>query len=204
VRRWIYIVSTILLSSCGYRYTSEDSFLSLSKVRIAVPYIPGDADAIFNNELVYQLAASGHFHCVTSDADYILQAIILSDTQSRIGFRYDRDNVSGSLEKNLLGVEDRRSVKAEISFIEAGSGKIVIGPIEVSSDVDYDYTDPGSPDDLLYTSPYGHSLSIMQFSLGQLDSYEGAYDSTSRGVFTRLAEKITEGLIQKLMDSSQN
>lgn len=204
MRQWIYILSTIFLSSCGYRYTSEDSLISLGKVRVAVPYIPGDADAIFNNELVYKLVASGHFLCVTSDADYILQTIILSDTQSRIGFRYDRDNVSGSLEKNLLGVEDRRTVKAEISFIEVGSGRIVIGPIEISSDADYDYTDPGSPDDLLYNSPSGSSLSIMQFSLGQLDSYEGAYDSTARGVYASLAEKITEGLIQKLMDSSQN
>jgi hypothetical protein len=44
----------------------------------------------------------------------------------------------------------------------------------------------------------------MQFSLGQLDSYEGAYDSTSREVFRKLAEKITEGLVQKLLDTSEN
>jgi hypothetical protein len=176
----------------------------MGTVRVTVPYIPGDANATFNNELVYQLGASGHFVCVPSDGDYILQAAIISDTQSRIGFRYDRDNVSGSLEKNLLGVEDRRAVKAEISFIEAGSGKVVIGPLEVSSDVDYDYTDPGSPRDLLYTPSSGASVSVMQFSLGQLDSYEGAYDSTSREVFRKLAEKITEGLVQKLLDTSEN
>jgi hypothetical protein len=44
----------------------------------------------------------------------------------------------------------------------------------------------------------------MQFSLGQLDSYEGAYDSVSRTLFRKLAEKITEGLIQKLLEISED
>jgi hypothetical protein len=204
VKQWFYLAAAILLSSCGYRYSPEDSELSNGPVSISVPYIPGDADAIFNNELVYQLGASGQFVCVSSGGDYVLQTKIISDTQSRIGFRYDRDNVEGSLEKNLLGVEDRRVVKAEIVFIEAASGKILMGPVEVSSDVDYDYTDPGSPRDLLFNSPSGSSMSIMQFSLGQLDSYEGAYDSASKGVYRKLAEKITEGLIQKLLDTPNN
>lgn len=204
MRYWLYLVGISILSSCGYRYTSEDSVISAGSIRITVPYIPGDSDAVFNNELVYQLGASGHFLCVPAAGDYILQASIISDTQSRIGFRYDRDNVQGSLEKNLLGVEDRRAVKAEITLIEVGSGKILIGPVEVSSDVDYDYTVPGSPTDLLFNSSSGHSVSIMEFSLGQLDSYEGAYDSSSREVFRKLAEKITEGLVQKLLETSEN
>ena len=199
VRQWFYVLTAIVLSSCGYRYTSEDAVVPAATIRVTVPYISGDVEAIFNNELVYQLSASGHFVCVPANGDYILQTTIVSDTQSRIGFRYDTDNVRGSLEKNLLGVEDRRSVKAEIVLIEAGSGKIVIGPVEVFSDVDYDYTDPGSPRDLLY-----NSSSIMQFSLGQLDSYEGAFDSSSRNVFRKLAEKITEGLIQKLLETAEN
>ncbi len=204
MRQSLYLLCAIFLSSCGYRYTAEEAVISTGSISVSVPYIPGDVDAIFNNELVYQLGASGHFLCVPTGGDYILQAKILSDTQSRIGFRYDRDNVKGSLEKNLLGVEDRRAIKAEITFIEVVSGKIVIGPVEVSSDVDYDYTDPGSPRDLLFNSSSGSSMSIMQFSLGQLDSYEGANDSTSRGVFRKLAGKITEGLIQKLLESSEN
>ena len=204
MRQSLYLLTAVILSSCEYRYTSEDSVVSSNAVRVTVPYIPGDADAIFNNELVYQMSASGHFLCVPSDGDYILRTVILSDTKSRIGFRYDRDNVLGSLEKNLLGVEDRRSIKVEITFKEAGSGKIVFGPVEVSSDADYDYTDPGSPRDLLFTSSSGNSLPIMQFSLGQLDSYEGAYDSVSRTLFRKLAEKITEGLIQKLLEISED
>ncbi|MBU6149765.1 MAG: hypothetical protein KGQ54_06185, partial [Verrucomicrobia bacterium] len=120
MKRSIYLLGVILLSSCGgYRYTLEDSELNTGAASISVPYIPGDADAIFNNELVYQLGASGHFVCVASGGDYVLQTKILSDTQSRIGFRYDRDNVQGSLEKNLLGIEDRRVIKAEITFVEA-------------------------------------------------------------------------------------
>ena len=191
--------SFFALSSCGYRYVSQD-YSNAKPVSITIPYILGDPDAIFNNELVYQLSSSGHFVCVQTDGDYILQATVLSDTQSRIGFRYDRDNVSGALEKNLLGVEDRRSVAVRVTVIESGSNKEVLGPFEMSANVDYDYIDPGSPKDLVFSKLSGFSESIIQFSLGQLDSYEGAYDDTSRLVFRKLAEKITAGLVNHLSE----
>ncbi len=194
MRRSLYLFSALLLSSCGYHYTPQDGDSSRSYT-VTVPYIPGDSDATLNNELVYQLSASGHFRCVQSGGDYILQSKILSDTKSRIGFRYDRDNESGRIEKNLLGVEDRRAVTAEVSLLDTRTGNIVAGPFEVSSNVDYDYIDPGSPKDLLFKSQ-----SIIQFSVGQLDSYEGAYDDTARLIFRRLAEKITTGLVNHLVD----
>ncbi len=95
----------------------------------------------------------------------------------------------------MLGVEDRRAVIAEVSLVDTRSGKIVAGPFEVSSDVDYDYIDPGSPKDLIFKTQ-----SIIQLSVGQLDSYEGAYDDTSYLVFRKLAEKITAGLVNQLVE----
>ncbi len=198
MRRLIYIFSSIFLSSCGYHYTSQDD--SGRSFTVTVPYIPGDSDAILNNEIVYQLSSSGQFQCVQSNGEYVLEVNLLSETQSRIGFRYDRDNVSGSLEKNLLGVEDRRVVVVQVSLVETGSNKVVAGPFEVSSDAEYDYIDPGSPIDLLFTNSSGSSDSIIQFSMGQLDSSEGAYDDASRLVFRKLAEKITIGLVNHLSD----
>ena len=195
MRRVFYLFAIATLSSCGYHYTSQDADASRSYT-VTVPYIPGDSDAQLNNELVYQLSASGHFRCVQSGGDYILQSKIISDTKSRIGFRYDRDNSTGAIEKNLLGVEDRRAVTAEVSLIDTRSGKVVAGPFEVSSNVDYDYIDPGSPKDLLFKSQ-----PIIQFSVGQLDSYEGAYDDTARLVFRKLAEKITAGLVNHLIEN---
>ncbi len=182
----------LALCSCGYQSSYKPH--QEEPISLNIPYIKGDVDALLNDALVYQFGSIGHFCCTGNDAEYILQVEILSDTQSRIGFRYDRDNVEGQLEKNLLGVEDRRSITALVSLIEKRSGKVHLGPFEVSASSDYDYTDPGSPRDLLFNASAGASESIMPFSLGQLDSYEGAYDDASKRVFHKIAEKIARGL----------
>lgn len=184
----------LLLTSCGYRYTSQED----SVRTISIPYILGDPDALLNNELVYQLSSSGEFSCLLSGGDFILQVVLLSDTKERIGFRYDRDNPSGSLEKNLLGVEDCRSIVAMVSLVERTSGKVILEPSEVRASVDYDYTDPGSPRDLLFAK----SEPIMPFSLGQLDSHEGAHDDAARPLFRQLSQKIVMGLVSKLPEIS--
>ncbi len=174
----------LCLSSCGYQYRGQED--SSQAVLLQVPYIPGDVDAMLNNELVYHLTASGFATCVRSGGDFILDVEILSDEQDRIGFRYDRDNPKGHLEKNLLGVEARRSIRAKLSIRDAISGRYVVKPKEIFACVDYDYTDPGSPRDQLFAQ----SIPMMQFSLGQLDSKEGAYDTAARPLFRSLAQKI--------------
>jgi hypothetical protein len=160
-------------------------------VTISVPNISGDSDGWLSNEIVYQLGSSGCFICTQQEGEYSLVVDILSDTDERIGFRYDRDNPSGKLEKNLLGVEDRRTLVANISLVQKGSGKVVIGPSEVSASVEYDYTDPGSPKDLLFAK----KEPIMPFSLGQLDSQEGAQNDAARPLFRKLAAQIVAGLV---------
>lgn len=189
MRFYLSVFGLLGLCSCGYHSVSGEGE-SFSPVTVSIPYIPGDPDAVLNNELVYQLSAGGRFICKQTGGDYVLQVRLLSDTKSRIGFRYDSDNMTGALEKNLLGVEDRRSVSAEVSVIESRSNKVVVSPFEVRGEVDYDYIDPGSPKDLIYKGASGSSQSVIQFSLGQLDSYEGAYDGTSAPVFRKLAERI--------------
>jgi hypothetical protein len=88
---------------------------------------------------------------------------------------------------------------ASVALIGAG-GEEVIQPFEVSAFVDYDYTDPGSPQDLMFRPASKNAESIMQFSLGQLDSYEGASDDASSLVFRKLAEKIADQLVWKLAE----
>lgn len=181
------------LCSCGYRSSFSEEEMGETRT-ISIPYISGDPEALLNNELVYQLSASGRFSCVQSHGDLTLQVTLQSDSEERIGFRYDRDNPSGDLEKNLLGVENRRIVFAQISLIENGSGKVLVGPCEVEASVEYDYTDPGSPRDLLFAE----KQAIMPFSLGQLDSAEGAHDDSARPLYRKLSQKIVTGLVSKL------
>lgn len=187
MKKWTSFLIVLLCSSCGYRYTGMDR----DPVTISVPNIFGDSDGWLSNEIVYQLGSSGCFICTQQEGEYSLVVDILSDIDERIGFRYDRDNPSGKLEKNLLGVEDRRTLVANISLVQKGSGKVVIGPSEVSASVEYDYTDPGSPKDLLFAK----KEPIMPFSLGQLDSQEGAQSAAARPLFRKLAAQIVAGLV---------
>ncbi len=182
----------LLCSSCGYHYTSYEG--DKNPLSISVPYVQGDSDALFNSELIYQLSCSQEFSYVQSGGDLILKVKFLSDVHDRIGFRYDRDNPKGTLEKNLLGVEDRRIVIAEVSLLDAVSGRVLLEPTQVTAFADYDYTDPGSPRDLLFAK----KQPIIKFSLGQLDSSEGAHDDASRPLFRKLSQKIVMGLLNKL------
>jgi hypothetical protein len=193
------IFCLLCLSSCGYHYAPESG--SPGDISVSIPYIKGDPDGILNNALVYELSSTGHFVCVQSGGVYRVEVEISSDDLDRVGFRYDRDNVKGTLEKNLLGVEDRRSVTAQVIVKKEGEIKPFVGPFTVSAFADYDYTDPGSPQDLLFSTSSGAERSIMQFSLGQLDSYEGAFDDASRLVFKRLSEKIAAALLDNLFEA---
>lgn len=186
MRFFLVCCSFLLCSGCGYRYAGMDG----DPITISVPYIPGDVDGQLTNELVYQLGTSGYFVCTQTGGEYSLQVEILSDAEERIGFRYDRDNPSGKREKNLLGVEDRRTITAQVTLVQRVSDKEVVGPCEVTASVEYDYTDPGSPQDLLFAK----KEPIMPFSLGQLDSQEGAHDDAARPLFRKLALQIVAGL----------
>ena len=188
----IGLLFLLLSSSCGYHYRPYEG--ERAPLSVSVPYIQGDPDSLFNGELIYQLSCSQEFSYVQSGGDLTLKVKFLSDTHDRIGFRYDRDNPKGTLEKNLLGVEDRRTIIAEVSLLDSVSGKVLLEPTKVTAFTDYDYTDPGSPRDLLFSK----EKPIIKFSLGQLDSSEGAHDDASRPLFRRLSQKIVMGLLNKL------
>jgi hypothetical protein len=143
-----------MLSACGYRSLNSGFDDTPS---ISVPYIQGDPDATLNNELVSQLSQSGQFHCVQSGGDLLLQVVLVGDTNERIGYRYDRDNTTNKLEKNLLGVENRRCVTAEVTVFNAHTEEVLLGPCLIKTSNDYDYVDSGSPRELTFTNfPWGN------------------------------------------------
>lgn len=183
------------VSACGYRYVGQAEVDGVSYVpTISVPYTKGDPEGVITHAVMYALSSSGRFRAVSSGGDLLLQLEVVSDSHSRIGFRYDRDNPSGDREKNLLGVEERRSMEVRIAVEDTRSGKLVLEPKLLSAWADYDYTDPGSPRDLLFSK----QDPIMQFSLGQLDSYEGGYDNVMRPLSVKIADKIVQTLFAQL------
>lgn len=172
-------------SSCGYRVADQDA-----KTTISIPYIEGDHHGQLTSELARQLTVSGLYDLVSSDGDLILQVAIVADQNNIIGFRYDRSEESGKLEKNLMATENRRILSAQVAIVDSHNGKAVIGPLKISGFGEYDYIDVSSLRELAFVTPSGKREKVIDFSLGQLDSIEGAQDDVLTPTYRQLAQKI--------------
>jgi len=176
------------MTSCGYH-----SFEG-KETTISVPYIAGDERMELQAAIIRHVSHASPCHCIQKDGAYVLQVHILRDEQERIGFRYDRDNPAGKRERNLLGVESRRTLRVDVSILH--QGQTIAGPFSLRASVDMDSTNPGSPRDLLFEQ----KQPIMQFSLGQLDSSEGAFDDAMTPLADRMAEQIARIVREVLID----
>ena len=133
----------------------------------------------------------------------ILEASITGDGDERIGFRFDRNPQSGELRDNIIGTENRRTIIAVVTLIDTSTHTAVLGPQTVKADADYDYVDSNSIRDLTFITDRGIPEKVLDFSLGQLDSVDGAHDDASTVIYRHLAQKIVDGLlIQKVGDLS--
>lgn len=173
---------------CGYHYNS-------SLTSIKVPYVQGDTKGIFTQELIYQLVASGRFHYGQQKDALRLHVEIKHKSQKQIGYRHDREN-AGKVLKNLVATEGRESIFAEMTLLSA-DGDIVLGPLEVQADADYDYIDQNALRDITFVDQNGQTRTVLSFSLGQLEGIDAAQMAVEIPVYRALAQKIVEALMQK-------
>ena len=189
-----FLVLLFFVSSCGYHLEDKES-VSTGLTTISVPYIKKDIKGQFTNELIKQIASSGYFEYVPQGGALTLNVEIVTDSTGKIGYRYDRKDKSGKLTKHLVPTEGRREVTAEITLYDEAAMKEVIKPTLVKANTDYDFIGAHSLCDLSFISPDGFRRTVSSFSLGQLDSVEGAQDDAAVPLSRRLAEKIVNGLI---------
>lgn len=182
-----------MLTGCGYHFEGSD--VESGPVTISVPYIKGDPEGMLSAELVKALSSSGQFDCVQLGGMLNLEVAIIAEGDDRIGYRFDRDPTSGHLRDNIVGTENRFTVSADVKLIDTYSNQILIGPLVVKAHNDYDYVDSNSIRDLTFFTPNGTPEKVLDFSLGQLDSIEGAHDDSYAVVFKHLAQKIVDGII---------
>ncbi len=194
------ILGILLLASCGYHF--EGSGVA-DAMTISVPYIKGDPDGMLGAELVRALSSSGQFDCVQTEGALILEAAIVAEGDDRIGFRYDRDPTSGERRVNIVGTENRLTVSAMVKLVDSATEEVLIGPQIVKAYADYDYVDSNSILDLTFAPPGKPFQKVLDFSLGQLDSVEGAHDDALAVIYRQLAQKIVDGLIVQTRSRSE-
>jgi len=181
------------LSSCGYHFQRADEQRTLS-----IPYVKGDQEGQLTNELIRQFARSGAYTYLREDGDLQLRVSLVGTTSEEIGFRYDRNQTTGAVETNLMPTENRRTVTAEVSLVHAGTEEIFAGPYQISAAVDYDYTDVNSIQALAFVTPTGQKEKVLNYSLGQVDSPEGAHDDATVPLYRNLAQQIVAAILHHL------
>jgi hypothetical protein len=183
---------SLILSGCGYRF--QESQADGDPVSICVPYISGDDEGQLNNAIVRKIAENPLLEYHRNRGALTLLVSIIGDGSDRIGYQYDRNPTTGQRRKNILATENRRTLSAEVKLVETASGDVVVGPTIVKASADYDYVDAHSIVDLTFVPPHGRPQTVLDFSLGQLDSIEGAHDDAGAPIYQTLAQKIVEGL----------
>lgn len=195
--RSLFLPLLVLVTACGYRFDSQDEDQQpVAAVHtVTVPYVKGDAEGKFTSELIRELSRSGYFACVQSGGELVLNAVIVSDNADRIGYRYDRHGPTGRLRHRLIGTENRRELVVEISLINSRTETFVVEPTKVVAQAEYDYIDPESIKELIFINSAGVPERTITFSLGQLDSIEGAQDDSAIPLYRHMAQRIVDGLI---------
>lgn len=171
----------LLFSSCGYRVANQGMLPSRYHT-ISVCYVEGDREGHLTSELVHELTSCGGFTYCREGGDLLLEVEIVEQEDDVIGYRFDRDE-NEEVTKRVIATEGRLKAVAEIRGIDCSSGCTIIGPVRVTSAVDYDH------------DYYSRGVRMPVFSLGQLDDLDVARDVAQKALDTELAREIVSYLV---------
>ena len=177
---------SVVFGGCGYRWTAQDGQRTIS-----IPYIIGDSDGAFTAELIQQCCRSTNLS-VASDGRYRLEVKVVQDSVDPLGYRRDPQKIDGKIRKHLTQNEERRTILVEVSLFDQQDQQPVFGPKRLSADVDYDYVDGDSLNDLQFQNAEGERWIVLPFSLGQLESQEAAHEASQRPLYQKLSQKIVD------------
>ena len=179
------LISGCLLIGCGYHIGGKEETIS-------VRYFKGDANGDLTDAVIKACAISEKFHYTGKQGSLLLEGTMISDANENIGYQFDRAPVSGQRIHRLVPNEGRREITIEIVLTDTRTQKIIYGPARVSAFADYDFVDSDSLRDTSFVNIVGDRESSLFFSMGQLDSIDGAQRAALDPIYRRLALKIVE------------
>lgn len=180
----------VLCLGCRYQFETGSN----DQILVCIPYIKGDIQGQLNRALIQKISTCNEFNYYY-DSSYLLHVTILTDKDEPIGYRYDRNPSNQTLRKNIVSVENRRLIIAEVELIDKEANCVVVGPFQVKANADFDCINSDSLADVAVVLPGRKPQRMIDFSLGQLDAVEGAHDDNAQVIYKVLARKIVEGLI---------
>lgn len=182
------IVALVFLSSCGYHIVN-----STNDNTIGIPFVPGDKDGLLTKAITQEISTSGFGEYRSRNTRYELSVKLEPDFVERVGYRYDR-LADGTLRPNIIGTETRRTVTVTYELIDNLYDKVVFGPKSTSAFADFDYLDTDNIADMSFINPLGQRILAFNYSLGQLNTIEGATDSSLISIYRNLSKNIADEL----------
>ncbi|MBS3905006.1 MAG: hypothetical protein KGZ39_06745 [Simkania sp.] len=182
-----------LCSSCGYHF--EGPSRAQDVVTLSIPYVTGDSNGLITDELIKAFAASGAYQYRSEGGSLELRVSLVDHNTEQLGWRYQR-NVNGELKHELIATEARRHLTADVTLLDGVTEEILYGPVTIQAYADYDYYEPDSIQDLSFIDSFGVRQTSVRYSLGQLDSSEGASDAVLTPLGRQLAKKIVDRILR--------
>ena len=190
MKRFFLSIIPLLFTSCGYQVLT-----SQSNPPLLVPFVEGDNDGRLTNAIICAIQESGLYNYSLNDkAKYRLNIRLETSSVETLGYQYRTRNNDQDIENRLIENEGRRNVCVSLTLIDQEDGKTLWGPEKISAFSDFDYVDPDSFKDLAFIDQNNQLETVLNFSLGQLDSQEGATSSSISPAYQKLAQKITDVL----------
>ena len=185
-------IPSLLMVGCGY-HISNDNLIS-SIPTISVPYIKGDKDGMLTEAVIKEISSSDCLSYTSGTGALILEGVITGEDTENLGYQYDRHPKSGKRFNRLVPNEQRKEIKVRISLIDSQSQKIAYGPFEIVAGNDYDFVNSDSLTDTSFVNIDQQRESVLFYSLGQLDSNQGASSNSFVPIYKKMAVKIIEGI----------
>ncbi len=188
------IISIFVILVCGCGYRAQGSSDSSNVALVSIPLISEDDDGILRNALAKAISETGKYRYSSGNAPYELVIKIENSFTDTIGYEWDVNAVTGMDVNRLYADEARKTVVALVTLIDCKTNEQVLEPFKVSAQVNYDYVNSVAKKDVEFRDFLGKETSTLQYSMGQLDSSEGAGNEAFRPLFLELAVKIGEVL----------
>jgi hypothetical protein len=185
---------TAFLTGCGYQVLSSNQPV----LAFTVAPIQGDNDGVFLQTIIRVAETYPGVEYQAFDAPCVLKAKFVHHSNDHIGYKYQTEDGSGEIINRLSPTEGQHTLEVELMLVDAITQKKIVGPKQIEVTVDYDFVDSKSYNDLTFINPLGLTRTVLDYSLGQLDSEEAATIGSKERLYQKTAHEILSFLIATL------
>lgn len=183
-----------MFSSCGYKlsYSQGEPYK-----RYSVMYQGCFEDPSLTYAIVKNLSENSRWLFDKNSPEYLLVIEQIDQQSAPIGYKYDIKEKTQMPINRLIPIEGRKNVKIFCNLLKNNEEKSSIKKFSIEAASDYDFVNFDNFRDLSFIDKQGVPQTVLQYSLGQLDSSDGAQAAAIKASYLKIGRKISD-ILQKL------